>query len=616
MLGVDPGDGSVYTGDVTPDGQSYRIQKFSSSGSFEASVLVPRVAEEKVFTLHGIAVDPSLHRFYVIEGCRLAKPAGACKSFSLTFGARRILVFSTEPSGTALVPAPTATLPLPTGEEALYSPQSIAVDPSNHDLVILAENMAGHTIVQRISSAGVAGVRYVDSSDVLRSPGEEANALTVGPDGTTYTLTGGPSAPGAAHTRAWQLPADLSQLEAVPGFARAAEEEDWTTGLLDPRSSAFMGGPQVTISPDGSTLYWKESLAQSTPSEPGEVLIRGFSLGEERTKVVYGGGSSRCAIDTSEAGIAATGENLVAFDYGPEVDEEGTEPPYGNRVITFGPGGTGCPVPTAKLKVNGSSEPEVTVAAGATVSFDASESELFEAEPVELDWKFGDGSEQKVVGTPEEDGEPALPPETTITHKYSTAGTYTVELTVKLENSTFGQPAPITRTVHVQSSGPGQFNLTVSKSGSGGGTVSSLPAGINCGLVCSHAFDEGTKVTLTATPATGSQFKGWGGACIGTGSCEVTMSAARAVTASFEPATTAGGGGGTSGGGGGSGGSTPPPGGGTPPPPAPAPKPKLTPRQRALAKCKKLKGKARAKCVRKAKAIGKHKGSRRSRAGR
>ncbi|HYD43534.1 MAG TPA: hypothetical protein VEB43_22075, partial [Anaeromyxobacter sp.] len=56
---------------------------------------------------------------------------------------------------------------------------------------------------------------------------------------------------------------------------------------------------------------------------------------------------------------------------------------------------------------------------------------------------------------------------------------------------------------------------------------------INCGATCAATLASGTTVTLTATPATGSTFGGWSGACTGTGSCVVTMTAARAVTATF-----------------------------------------------------------------------------------
>jgi Divergent InlB B-repeat domain/Fibronectin type III domain len=77
------------------------------------------------------------------------------------------------------------------------------------------------------------------------------------------------------------------------------------------------------------------------------------------------------------------------------------------------------------------------------------------------------------------------------------------------------------------------FALTVTKSGTGSGTVTSTPAGINCGATCSASFTNGTTVNLTAAPAAGATFTGWNGSCTGTGACSVTMSTARAVTATF-----------------------------------------------------------------------------------
>ena len=76
--------------------------------------------------------------------------------------------------------------------------------------------------------------------------------------------------------------------------------------------------------------------------------------------------------------------------------------------------------------------------------------------------------------------------------------------------------------------------LTVSKSGTGSGTVTSSPAGINCGSTCSYAFANNTIVTLTASPTSPSTFGGWsGGGCSGTGTCIVTLSSAQSVTATF-----------------------------------------------------------------------------------
>ena len=77
--------------------------------------------------------------------------------------------------------------------------------------------------------------------------------------------------------------------------------------------------------------------------------------------------------------------------------------------------------------------------------------------------------------------------------------------------------------------------LTVSLGGAGAGSVSSTPPGISCGADCSETFAHGTSVTLTASPAAGSAFTGWSGACTGTGACTVTMDQARTVTASFAP---------------------------------------------------------------------------------
>jgi hypothetical protein len=80
----------------------------------------------------------------------------------------------------------------------------------------------------------------------------------------------------------------------------------------------------------------------------------------------------------------------------------------------------------------------------------------------------------------------------------------------------------------------GVFKLTVSKSGTGTGTVTSSPAGINCGGDCEESYAENTLVTLSQLAEPGSEFKEWTGACSGSGTCEVTMSAAKSVGAKFD----------------------------------------------------------------------------------
>jgi hypothetical protein len=81
--------------------------------------------------------------------------------------------------------------------------------------------------------------------------------------------------------------------------------------------------------------------------------------------------------------------------------------------------------------------------------------------------------------------------------------------------------------------------LDVTELGTGAGTITSSPAGIDCRInTCSQAFTEGTKVILTATAGSGSTFEGWsGGGCSGTGTCVVTLNSDINVAASFARAT-------------------------------------------------------------------------------
>jgi hypothetical protein len=103
-----------------------------------------------------------------------------------------------------------------------------------------------------------------------------------------------------------------------------------------------------------------------------------------------------------------------------------------------------------------------------------------------------------------------------------------------------------TLTRSVSGSGTGSSSttptLTVTRAGTGSGTVTSSPSGITCGSDCTQSYTAGTRVTLTASAASGSRFAGWsGGGCSGTGTCSVTLNASTGVTATFSPVTSSGG---------------------------------------------------------------------------
>jgi hypothetical protein len=75
--------------------------------------------------------------------------------------------------------------------------------------------------------------------------------------------------------------------------------------------------------------------------------------------------------------------------------------------------------------------------------------------------------------------------------------------------------------------------VVVSKMGTGSGTVTSLPAGIDCGSYCSFYFTKNSSVSLVAQADADSIFLEWGGDCSGNDSCLLSMDDDRNVTATF-----------------------------------------------------------------------------------
>ena len=81
---------------------------------------------------------------------------------------------------------------------------------------------------------------------------------------------------------------------------------------------------------------------------------------------------------------------------------------------------------------------------------------------------------------------------------------------------------------------PNNYQLSVTKSGSGTGSVVSDSGGINCGTTCSASYQANTLVKLTATAASGSSFAGWSDpACSRIDPCYVTMNQAKTIIATF-----------------------------------------------------------------------------------
>ncbi len=116
-------------------------------------------------------------------------------------------------------------------------------------------------------------------------------------------------------------------------------------------------------------------------------------------------------------------------------------------------------------------------------------------------------------------------------HTYAAGGEFTITVTDEE-----GEDGPLDQFLAHIAALP--HNLQVTTAGAGGGTVKG--SGITCPGACSATgLPDGTVVTLTATPATGSEFAGWsGGGCSGTGGCSFAIHADTTVTATFVPVHT------------------------------------------------------------------------------
>lgn len=92
---------------------------------------------------------------------------------------------------------------------------------------------------------------------------------------------------------------------------------------------------------------------------------------------------------------------------------------------------------------------------------------------------------------------------------------------------------PHTPSLNIELNGNVGNLVTVTKSGTGDGTVTST-SGIDCGYVCGEAYQDGTIITLIATPEPNSTFNNWTGCDSSMGlTCSLTVNSDRIVTANF-----------------------------------------------------------------------------------
>lgn len=448
-LGVDPRDDSLYVTDYNAAFDRIRLQKLSADGRLLASAELPGTPMQEVYL--GFALDTALDRLYLVE-------------FDYASGlARRLLVYSTVPDGSRRLVAPAG---LPSGElsfpaRSIWEPTGIAVDLRTHDVVVVGSDLDDPSrrklAVQRIGSGGAAGPRFVDAAQELMLPGTGGYpppaSVVVAADGTVYVQRSEERL-----SALYRLPPSLGSIERID-LTEARRRERWAFSAAP---FVYMGdqapGAQLAIGPD-DTLYWAEELVPSVNGgQAGNYIVRGFSLETMSTVALYGGSrGSTCRIEAANPALAADGgDGIFVLDHA----DLGALA-FGERLIHFGPGGSGCPVPVAQLAVNSRTERAVTVTKGADVTLDASASELHGATVADVAWDLdGSGAFATSTGT-----------DLVLRRRFTRSQTFTLALRVRLSNALYGDPEIVTRTVTVVSPTPTASFTVSNRTPGAGGTV-------------------------------------------------------------------------------------------------------------------------------------------------
>jgi hypothetical protein len=437
-IGVNPENNSVYVVDQPNPAKEneFRIQKFEATEPGKYTVVASTTfkphddeGDEEADLVEGVAVDPKLKRVYVLAS--ETRGSDKVKISTEVTAASQLYAFSTEQSGSKLVPAPgTSTV---TGEEgvlagtivfqplsgkftiSLLEPDGLTVDQADGgDVLIVAHEETSSeedlSVVQQVKPNGELGERWVDEQDLLE---DEATSPAVSAAGNVYV---------DVFDKIEEIPAsfsDASEPVALPGaeFNELIEEELVEfPGQPEPES-----GGALSIGEEG-TIYSKAGIARQFHGtkfkEPG--IVEFNAKGEEEgwtggQSVASVGDAGPCKFSLIPAIQIAAGKAHTVFAY--DTGEVGGSPV--DRVIELGPGGSGCAAAEAtspEATVDGlpvSETEEIPLEQEVTLS-----SKLTQANALSVTWRFGDGTEETIPGRQYQHIE--------VTHKFAEAGLLTV----------------------------------------------------------------------------------------------------------------------------------------------------------------------------------------------
>jgi len=298
-----------------------------------------------------------------------------------------------------------------------------------------------------------------------------------------------------------------------------------------PQVIGLSGTGVAPVSPSPVAMDFGTMVSNAT-SAPQTITFTNVDAGSESlTLTSYGPftiGNNSCG-----GSLAPAGKCSADVTFGPG----GVGPATGVMMADFSSGGflnpqavslTGCRTEVIRtpqslnfgaVALGKTSDPETVTVSGGTFNF----SGITLTGPNSAEFAIADNS----CGSTLSSGSCTLD----LTFTPTGAGTRTASLEIADDQHCSPQTVSLTG-----GSSVGPFVLTGVPNGTGSGNLTSNPAGLNCGSQgtdCSANFATGTVVKVSAAPDANSTFAGFGGACSGTGSCNLTMNADRQVTAAF-----------------------------------------------------------------------------------